>query len=103
MAKTSRTPTLVSAFNDAIPDNGDGTVDITLAVKAASPGRIKISNLDVAYVMQTRAIGASLEGGMLAPDGAHRDLVVDVARGDDVTRVNRVDVTLQNHMVRTQP
>lgn len=90
------TPTLVSAFNDAIPDNGDGTVDITLAVKAASPGRIKISNLDVAYVMQTRAIGASLEGGMLAPDGAHRDLVVDVARGDDVTRVNRVDVTLQN-------
>ena len=46
--------------------------------------------------MQTRAIGASLEGGMLAPDGAHRDLVVDVARGDDVTRINRVDVTLQN-------
>ena len=33
---------------------------------------------------------------MLAPDGAHRDLVVDVARGDDVTRVNRVDVTLQH-------
>ena len=32
------TPTLVSAFNDAIPDNGDGTVDITLAVKAASRG-----------------------------------------------------------------
>ena len=89
-------PTLVSAFNNAVPDNGDGTVDITLAVKAASPGRIKITNLDVAYVMQTRAIGASLDGGMLAPDGAHRDLVVDVARGDDVTRVNRVDVTLQH-------
>ncbi len=89
-------PTLVSAFNDAVPDNGDGTVDVTIAVKAASPGRIKISNLDVSYVMQTRAIGASVEGGMLAPDGAHRDLVVDVARGDDVTRVTRVDVALQH-------
>ena len=89
------TPTLVSAFNDAIPDNGDGTVDVVLAVKAASPGRVRLSNIDVAYVMKTRAIGASVEGGMLAPDGVMRDLVVDVARGDDVNRVTRVDVAMQ--------
>lgn len=95
-SEVSDAPSLVAAFNDAIPDNGDGTVDVVVAIKAASPGRVRISNIDVSYVMMTRAISASVEGGMLAPDGALRDLVVDVAKGDDVNRITRVDVALQH-------
>ena len=34
-----KAPTLVDAFNDHIPENGDGTVNIPIAVKAASSGR----------------------------------------------------------------
>ena len=33
-----KAPTLVDAFNDHIPENGDGTVNIPIAVKAASSG-----------------------------------------------------------------
>ena len=48
-------------------ENGDGVVDIPIAVKAASSGRVKISNIDITYAMQTRAVDASFEGGLAAP------------------------------------
>ena len=56
-----RAPTLVDAFNAFVPDNGDGEVLVPLAIKAASSGRVKISNIDITYAMQTRAVDASLK------------------------------------------
>ena len=40
-------PTLVDAFNDYIPDNGDGMVEVPLAIKAQTSGRVKITNIDI--------------------------------------------------------
>ena len=90
------TPTLIAAFNDAVPENGDGDVLVPIAVKAASSGRVKISNIDVAYKMQTRAVDASLEGGLVAPDGVYRNLITRVAPGDDVDYATDVLVALNN-------
>lgn len=90
------TPTMIQAFNDAIPENGFGDVLVTLGVKAATSGRIKISNIDIAYKMQTRAIDASLEGGQASPDGIYRNLVVRVANGDEVDRVTKTVVALEH-------
>ena len=59
--EVSAVPSLVQAFNDFIPENGEGTVNVPIAVKARSPGGAKISNIDIAYTMQTRGIDASLE------------------------------------------
>ncbi|MEK9650774.1 MAG: hypothetical protein VW102_01095 [Poseidonia sp.] len=84
-----RAPTLVDAFNDHIPENGDGTVNIPIGVKAASSGRVKISNIDITYAMQTRAVDASFEGGLAAPDGIYRNFITRVAPGDDVDRVTK--------------
>ena len=70
------TSTLVDAFNDYIPDNGEGMVEVPLAVKAQTSGRVKISNIDIAYKMNTHAINAVFEGGMAAPDGIARNLIV---------------------------
>ena len=89
-------PTMIQAFNDAIPENGFGDVLVTIGVKAATSGRIKISNIDVAYKMQTRAIDASLEGGQVSPDGVYRNLVVRVANGDEVDRVTKIVVALEH-------
>lgn len=89
-------PTLVQAFNSFIPQNGDGDVLIPIAVKAATSGRVKISNIDIAYKMQTRAIDASLEGGLLSPDGVHRNLQVRIAPGDEVDRVTESLIALNN-------
>ena len=89
-------PTMIQAFNDAIPENGFGDVLVTLGVKAASSGRIKISNIDISYKMQTRAIDASLEGGQASPDGVFRNLIVRVANGDDVDRVTKTVVALEH-------
>lgn len=89
-------PTLVQAFNSLIPQNGDGDVLIPIAVKAATSGRVKISNIDIAYKMQTRAIDASLEGGLLSPDGVYRNLQVRIAPGDDVDRVTGSLIALNN-------
>ncbi|MBI20576.1 MAG: hypothetical protein CMB73_08420 [Euryarchaeota archaeon] len=92
----SAAPSLVQAFNDFIPENGEGTVNVPIAVKAASPGRVKISNIDISYTMQTRAIDASLEGGILSPDGIYRNLKVNVAHGDNVNRVSKAIIQLNN-------
>jgi hypothetical protein len=89
-------PTLVQAFNSIIPQNGDGDVLIPIAVKAATSGRVKISNIDIAYKMQTRAIDASLEGGLLSPDGVYRNLQVRIAPGDEVDRVTEALIALNN-------
>tara|TARA_B110000483_G_scaffold24056_1_gene28268 strand:- start:2449 stop:7851 length:5403 start_codon:yes stop_codon:yes gene_type:complete len=89
-------PTLVQAFNSMIPQNGDGDVLIPIAVKAATSGRVKISNIDIAYKMQTRAIDASLEGGLLSPDGVYRNLQVRIAPGDEVDRVTEALIALNN-------
>ena len=89
-------PTLIAAFNAAVPENGEGDVLIPIAVKAASSGRVKISNIDIAYKMQTRAVDASLEGGMVAPDGVYRNLITRVAPGDDVDYVTDALVALSN-------
>ena len=90
------TPTLVSAINQEIANNGDGDEVVFLSFKAETPGRIKITNLDVEYKMQTRAVGVNLDGGLGVPDGIKRILTVEAAHGDDVNRVTRTVVELIN-------
>ena len=85
---------LVDALNAEIPQNGEGTVNITFTIRAGSPGRIRLSDLDITYRYQTRVISASLDGGMLVPDGVDRILVTQLAIGDDASMLQRVDVTL---------
>lgn len=89
-------PTLVDAFNDFIPENGEGTVNVPIAIKAATSGRVKISNIDVAYKMQTRAVGVEFEGSLTAPDGIYRNLITTVAHGDDVDRVTKASIGIVN-------
>lgn len=91
-----RTPTLVDAFNDFIPDNGEGMVQVPLAVKAATSGRIMISNIDITYAMNTRAVDASFEGGLAAPDGMYRNFITRVAPGDDVDYVTQANVFIDH-------
>ena len=85
---------LVSAFNDHIIDNGEGVSNVTLGLSAGSPGRIKVSNLDITYRMNTRALSAEIEGNILVPDGDTRVLLVRVAEGDEADRITQVQVEL---------
>ena len=87
---------LVDALNDEIPQNGEGSVNITFTIRAASPGRVKLSDLDITYRYLTRVIDSSLDGGMLVPDGTNRVLVTQIAIGDDASLLHQVDVTLQS-------
>ena len=87
---------MVDAFNDHIPENGVGTVDIPIAVKANTPGRVKLTDLDIEYRLNSRVLDASLEGGLLAPDGVYRNLVVRLAHGDLVDRVTEATIGLNN-------
>ena len=95
-AVVKKAPTLVDGFNDHIPENGDGMVTIPIAVKAASSGRVKISNIDITYAMQTRAIDASFEGGLASPDGQYRNFITRVAPGDDVDRVTKAVISIDH-------
>ena len=92
----SKTPSLVDAFNLHIPANGLGSVDIPIAVKAATPGRVKLTDIDIEYRINTHVIDASLEGGIVAPDGIYRNLVVRVVNGDLVDYVTEATIGL-NH------
>jgi len=85
------------ALNSNIPQNGMGTVNITLTIKAGSPGRIRLSDLDITYRYQTRVLDSSIEGNLMVPDGVDRVLVTKVAKGDGVTHLSRVDVELQSN------
>ena len=87
---------MVDALNDEIPQNGEGTVNITLTIRAASPGRVRLSDLDITYRYRTRVLDATLDGGMLVPDGVDRILVTRVAIGDDATNLQQVDMSLQS-------
>ena len=87
---------LVDALNDEIPQNGEGSVNITFTIRAASPGRVRLSDLDITYRYRTRVIDTSLDGGMLVPDGTNRILVTQIAIGDDASLLQQVDVTLQS-------
>ena len=49
-------------------------VEIPIAVKANTPGRVKLTDLDIEYRLNTRVLDASLEGGLIAPDGVYRTL-----------------------------
>ena len=46
--------------------------------------------------MNTRALDAGLEGGLIAPDGVYRNLVVRMAHGDLVDRVTEATIGLNN-------
>ena len=87
---------MVDALNDEIPQNGEGTVNITLTIRAASPGRVRLSDLDITYRYRTRVIDATLDGGMLVPDGVDRILVTRIAIGDDASNLQQVDLSLQS-------
>ncbi|RPG75311.1 MAG: hypothetical protein CBE08_003945 [Euryarchaeota archaeon TMED248] len=89
-------PTLVSAINQEISSNGEGDDTIFLSFKAESPGRIKVTDLDVEYNMKTRAIGVYFDGDVAVPDGIKRMLTVKAAAGDDVERVTKTIVELIN-------
>ena len=92
----SESPSLVDAFNDHIPANGVGMVEIPIAVKANTPGRVKLTDLDIEYRLNTRVLDASLEGGLIAPDGVYRNLVVRMAHGDLVDRVTEATIGFNN-------
>ena len=92
----SESPSLVDAFNMHIPENGIGTVDIPIAVKANTPGRVKLTDLDIEYRLNTRVLDANLEGNLLVPDGIYRNLVVRLAHGDLVDRVTEATIGLNN-------
>ena len=87
---------LVDALNNEIPQNGEGSVNITFTIRAASPGRVRLSDLDITYRYRTRVIDTSIDGGMLVPDGINRILVTQIAIGDDATLLQQVDLTLQS-------
>ena len=87
---------LIDAINDEIPQNGEGTVNITFTIRAASPGRVRLSDLDITYRYQTRVIDTTIDGGMLVPDGTNRILVTQIAIGDDASLLQQVDLTLQS-------
>jgi len=89
-------PSLVSALNNEIPQNGEGSVNITFTIRAGSPGRVRLSDLDITYRYQTRVLDTSIDGGMLVPDGTNRVLVTRIAIGDDATLLQQVDLTLQS-------
>jgi len=89
-------PTLVSSLNQEISRNGEGDEIVYFSVKAESSGRVKITDLDIEYKMQTRAISVDLDGGLAVPDGISRMLSVKVAPGDDVIRVTKTIVELIN-------
>ena len=91
-------PSLVDAFNDHIPQNGVGTVDVPIAVKVASSGRVKLSALDITYRLRTRALDATMESSVLAPDGDQRLLIVRAAPGDDVMRIEGLDISLTRNV-----
>ena len=91
-----QTPTLVSAINQEVPSNGEGDEEIYLSIKAETPGRMKITDLDVEYKMETRAISVELDGGLAVPDGIKRMLTVKTAAGDDVVRISRTFVEIVN-------
>ncbi|MBT5183865.1 MAG: hypothetical protein HOM47_01675 [Euryarchaeota archaeon] len=92
----SEAPGLVDAFNSHIPDNGVGTVEITIAVKANTPGRVKLTELNIEYRLKTRVLDASLEGGLVTPDGVYRNLVVRLGHGDLVDKVTEATIGLNN-------
>ena len=87
---------MVDALNEAVPENGLGTVDIVLTVGASSPGRVRLTALDITYRLRTRVLDASLDGSMLVPDGNHRVLVVRAAVGDQANDIRRVEVEFEN-------
>ena len=86
---------LVDAFNLHVLDNGVGVSNVTLGLSAGSPGRIMVSNLDITYRMNTRALDIEVEGNMLVPDGENRVLLVRVAKGDEADRITQTQVELQ--------
>jgi len=89
-------PDLVSGFNQHIERNGVGTSPVVVAVKAASPGRVRINDLDITYRMQTRVLDVTIDGGLLVPDGVWRNMVTRVALGDDAQEITEVSVGLDN-------
>ena len=91
-----KTPSLVSAINQEVSNNGEGDETIFFSFKAETPGRIKVTDLDVEYKMQTRAISVDLDGGLAVPDGIKRMLTVKAAAGDDVVRVTKTVVEIIN-------
>ncbi|MDP6906859.1 MAG: hypothetical protein QF440_05525 [Candidatus Thalassarchaeaceae archaeon] len=87
---------LTDSLNSHTPQNGGGTVNITFTIKAGSPGRVRLSDLDITYRFRTRVLDSTIEGGLLVPDGVDRVLVTRIAKGDDTTQLDRVDVELQS-------
>jgi len=85
---------LVDALNDHTPQNGIGSVNITFVIKAGSPGRVRLTDLDITYRFRTRVLDVGMEGGLLVPDGEWRVLVTHIALGDDATMLDKVDVEL---------
>lgn len=94
--EVSSVPNLVGALNAELTRNGVGDDLITLAFKAASPGRIKITDLNVEYKLQTRAIDFSFDTDNLVPDGEYKVMKTRVGLGDDANGIERTLVELVN-------
>ena len=92
----SKAPSIVDSLNSHIPNNGVGNVEIPIAVRAKSSGRVKLNDLAITYRLSTRALDAQLDGGVITPNGEYTSLTVRVAAGDEVDKVTEASVSLMN-------
>ena len=87
---------MVDALNNNIDANGMGNSVITIAVKASSPGRIKLSNLNIVYNFVTHINEVFLESSILVPDGQWRNLATRIDLGDNANTIQKVTIALNN-------
>ncbi len=86
---------LVDALNAHSIQNGVGDAEIPFTIKVGSSGRVRLQGLDITYMMQTRALDASIDGGTIVPDGSYRTLIARVAEGDQASRLSTVELAFE--------
>ncbi|MCH1461711.1 MAG: hypothetical protein L7U25_05070 [Candidatus Poseidonia sp.] len=104
VSSTQSGNSLVTKLNDAIPDSGQGIMDIQIDLTSASSGILTIESFQITYVMQTVNLDISIpEGEILHERITPYEVVTRHVIGEDANTMMSAELTLLTNSLANNP
>ena len=98
------TSIIVKAFNDRIPDTGQGFVDIPIDLTSESSGILTLTSFSVTYIMQTVNLEINIpEGEILHERSEPYEVITRHIVGESATAIREATLTLMTTSSAANP
>ena len=104
IASSSSGSALLTAFNEQIPENGQGTIDLPIDFASSSSGKLTLESFEVQYIMQTVNLDMNVPSDQILHARTEPyEIVTRHVIGEYATQIREASLTLTTNQLSNNP